>query len=440
MNHSFEKESTSAGPAIEYRNVYKRFQRTGAQALHGRHARMSGGRIKEREVFPSGGGLKEEAGFYAVKDLSASVRDGELITILGSSGCGKTTLLKMTNRLYEPDGGTILLFGEDIQKQDPVHLRRRMGYVIQQAGLFPHMTVEDNISVIPRLLKWEPEHCRERVTQLLVLVGLEPEQYRNRYPSQLSGGQQQRVGLARALAAKPRAIKTVEKGGRLVYLFSVGTTCYYSFVYTDSPAPDFSFTGMEFLPFSFGNKPVPKNVYFGAETAFQLSSWYNGNRHCGRCGGRMSVHPKNRCIRCTSCGNMDYPRVMPAVTIAVINGDKLLMIRYRPREEDGYAGTSLIAGFIEVGETIEDAVRREVMEEAGLKVSNIRYYKSQPWGFASNLMIGVICDLDGSDETAVHDTDEVAEAVWIPRDEIRVYDNGVSLTFEMIDRFKKGEI
>ena len=234
--------------------------------------------------------------------------------------------------------------------------------------------------------------------------------------------------------------KAAEKGGRLVYLFSVGTTCYYSFVYTDGPAPDFSFTGMGFLPFSFESKPLPKNIYFGAETAFQLSSWYNGNRHCGRCGGHMSVHPKMRCVRCTSCGNMDFPRVMPAVTIAVENGDKLLMIRYRPREEDGYAGTALIAGFIEVGETIEDAVRREVMEEAGLKVSNIRYYKSQPWGFASNLMIGVICDLDGSDEIAVHDTNEVAEAVWIPRDEIRVYDNGVSLTFEMIARFKNGEI
>ena len=82
--------------------------------------------------------------------------------------------------------------------------------------------------------------------------------------------------------------KAAEKGGRLVYLFSVGTTCYYSFVYTDGPAPDFSFTGMVFLPFSFESKPLPKNIYFGAETAFQLSSWYNGNRHCGRCGGHMT--------------------------------------------------------------------------------------------------------------------------------------------------------
>ena len=139
--------------------------------------------------------------------------DGELITILGSSGCGKTTLLKMTNRLYEPDGGSILLFGEDIQKQDPVQLRRKMGYVIQQAGLFPHMTVEDNISVIPRLLKWEPARCHDRVTELLNLVGLEPDQYRNRYPSQLSGGQQQRIGLARALATKPRIMLLDEPFG-----------------------------------------------------------------------------------------------------------------------------------------------------------------------------------------------------------------------------------
>ena len=193
MNHSSENESLCTVPAIEYRNVYKRFDRTDGKSLHVRHVRKGGDKIKKQgedsfaDAEASAGALNEETGFYAVNNLSAEIRDGELITILGSSGCGKTTLLKMTNRLYEPDGGSILLFGEDIQKQDPVQLRRKMGYVIQQAGLFPHMTVEDNISVIPRLLKWEPARCRDRVTELLELVGLEPELYRNRYPSQLSG-------------------------------------------------------------------------------------------------------------------------------------------------------------------------------------------------------------------------------------------------------------
>ena len=210
MNHSFEKESTRAVPAIEYRKVFKRFERTDAKREHIRRGRKDSPSEDSASGIASSG---QEDGFYAVRDLSATIRDGELITILGSSGCGKTTLLKMTNRLYEPDGGSILLFGEDIQKQDPVQLRRKMGYVIQQAGLFPHMTVEDNISVIPRLLKWESSRCRDRVTELLDLVGLEPDQYRSRYPSQLSGGQQQRVGLARALATRPRIMLLDEPFG-----------------------------------------------------------------------------------------------------------------------------------------------------------------------------------------------------------------------------------
>ena len=153
------------------------------------------------------------AGYPAVNNVSLPVNEGEFVTILGSSGCGKTTLLKMVNRLYEPDTGSITLFGEDISTVDVVKVRRRIGYVIQQIGLFPHYTVGDNIATVPKLLKWEKAKIDARVDELLTLVGLEPKEFRDRYPAQLSGGQQQRVGLARALAAKPRVMLLDEPFG-----------------------------------------------------------------------------------------------------------------------------------------------------------------------------------------------------------------------------------
>lgn len=152
---------------------------------------------------------------YSVDHVSAQIEEGEFITILGSSGCGKTTLLKMTNRLYEPTEGKVVLFGEDISKVDPVVVRRRMGYVIQQVGLFPHMTIGENIATIPKILKWDRERIDARVTELLQLVGLDPSEYRERYPSQLSGGQQQRVGLARALATDPKIMLLDEPFGAI---------------------------------------------------------------------------------------------------------------------------------------------------------------------------------------------------------------------------------
>lgn len=139
----------------------------------------------------------------AVDDVSFTIEEGEFITILGASGCGKTTLMKMVNRLYEPDSGQILLSGRDVSSVDAVKLRRRIGYVIQQVGLFPHFTVGENIATIPRLLKWDKQKTDARVDELLTLVGLAPDEYKDRWPSQLSGGQQQRVGLARALAVDP---------------------------------------------------------------------------------------------------------------------------------------------------------------------------------------------------------------------------------------------
>ena len=142
-------------------------------------------------------------GSNAVRDLSLEIATGETCVLLGPSGCGKTTTLRMINRLIEPDGGRILVDGVDTLKVDPVQLRLKMGYVIQQTGLFPHMTVADNVATVPRLWDWDAAKVKARVDELLELVGLPPREYRRRYPHQLSGGQRQRVGFARALGADP---------------------------------------------------------------------------------------------------------------------------------------------------------------------------------------------------------------------------------------------
>ncbi|MFD5324689.1 ABC transporter ATP-binding protein [Streptomyces sp. NPDC127092] len=152
-------------------------------------------------------------GTTAVDELSFEVAEGELVTLVGPSGCGKTTTMKMVNRLVEPTAGRILLGGEDIAAVDPVRLRRTIGYVIQQVGLFPHRTVLDNTATVPALLGWKKARARERAAELLDLVGLDPGTYGHRYPEQLSGGQRQRVGVARALAADPPVLLMDEPFG-----------------------------------------------------------------------------------------------------------------------------------------------------------------------------------------------------------------------------------
>ncbi len=160
-----------------------------------------------RKLYPNG--------TMAVRDLSLEVPDGELAVLVGPSGCGKTTILRMINRLIEPTSGRIFLDDDDVTRVDPVHLRRRIGYVIQQIGLFPHQTIGHNVATVPRLLGWDHTRVAARVDELLVLVGLDPDEYRDRYPGQLSGGQQQRVGVARALAADPPVLLMDEPFGAI---------------------------------------------------------------------------------------------------------------------------------------------------------------------------------------------------------------------------------
>ncbi|MBG9977663.1 ABC transporter ATP-binding protein [Ruoffia tabacinasalis] len=148
-----------------------------------------------------------------IKDLSFDIEEGQFITILGSSGSGKTTTLKMVNRLIEPNSGQIEINDKEIKEYDLIELRRKIGYVVQQIGLFPHITIEKNIATVPELLGWEPEKIKERVTELMALIQLPYSEYANRYPKQLSGGQQQRIGVARALAANPQIMLLDEPFG-----------------------------------------------------------------------------------------------------------------------------------------------------------------------------------------------------------------------------------
>ena len=150
----------------------------------------------------------------AVDDLSLDIYEGEIVVFVGPSGCGKTTTMKMINRIIEPTEGKIILEGEDVTDVDPDQLRRRIGYVIQQTGLFPHMTIADNIATVPRLLDWDKERISERVDELMETVGLDASM-RDRYPKELSGGQQQRVGVARAMAADPPVLLMDEPFGAI---------------------------------------------------------------------------------------------------------------------------------------------------------------------------------------------------------------------------------
>ena len=149
----------------------------------------------------------------AVDDISFEIKEGEFITVLGSSGSGKTTTLKMINRLIREDAGNITFFGEDISGMNEVDLRRKIGYVVQQIGLFPHMTVAQNIATVPELLKWDKKEIQARIKELLELVQLDPNVFADRKPKQLSGGQQQRIGVARALAANPKVMLLDEPFG-----------------------------------------------------------------------------------------------------------------------------------------------------------------------------------------------------------------------------------
>ncbi|MCL2126452.1 MAG: NAD(+) diphosphatase [Oscillospiraceae bacterium] len=177
---------------------------------------------------------------------------------------------------------------------------------------------------------------------------------------------------------------------------------------------------------------APRHLAFAAVTAQELYLWYKSNRYCGSCGVETIHSETERACICPKCGLVIYPRISPVVIVAVTNGEYLLVTRYKDRPFRRYA---LVAGFVEIGESLEDTVRREVFEETGVHVKNIRYYKSQPWGFTSTLLSGFYCDLDG-DPTISIDNKELSEAIWILREDIPPADSDIALTSEMMENFR----
>ena len=217
----------------------------------------------------------------------------------------------------------------------------------------------------------------------------------------------------------------------LIYLFRVDGRAFYLTLHpVDLPGFDaVSMRQLRQLPGS------PKEYVFAAFTAMHLAEWYRRKRYCGACGGPLNHDPKERAMCCPACGERYYPRINPAVIVGVINGEKLLITRYR----QGGGMSALIACCTEIGETLEETVSREVMEEAGIRVRDIRYYKSQPWGIASDILAGFFCRVDG-DDTIRMDESELRYAQWVPREEILLQPMDYSVTNEMMKLFKEGRI
>lgn len=214
-----------------------------------------------------------------------------------------------------------------------------------------------------------------------------------------------------------------------VYLFSIGEDDYFL---TDFRG-EIEVSGFAYYKMFETRTMQPKEQVLAAATAWHLYVWYRDNVYCGRCGQKLVHSDKLRMLSCPECGNMVFPKIAPAVIVGVTNGRKILMTKYANREYKRYA---LIAGFTEIGETAEETVVREVKEEVGLSVKNIRYYKSQPWGFDSNLLLGYFCELDAEGDAIRLDEEELACAEWVDFEDIPDDPEGLSLTREMMLRFR----
>lgn len=226
---------------------------------------------------------------------------------------------------------------------------------------------------------------------------------------------------------------SILKGG-MRFLFKIDKISYFEIQQNVIP---------EFLHWKYIIKEQLRNIRpswkaFAGITGYQIHKWYLEHQFCGCCGTKMRLHEKERAMQCLNCGRVEYPQICPSVIVGITNGNHILMTKYA-KDHSSYQKYALVAGYAEVGESLEDTVRREVWEEVGIRVKNIRYYKSQPWSFTDALLVGFFCEADGDSEIHM-DQEELSEAKWFDRNHLprEHSESSISLTGEMIEVFKKG--
>ena len=265
-----------------------------------------------------------------------------------------------------------------------------------------------------------------------MIQDIAPHIYRNEYsprtpePDDIVFGFQDSMVLLKE-NSRFFCVKDLPEGRDCRYLFTVDDTSFYLADLTDLPHAEVSFRTMRSYD--------PKYLGFAAVTSWQLYLWYRDTTFCGRCGTRMIHSETERAMTCPDCGNIVYPRIMPAVIVGVLNrGNQILVTKFAHSTYKHYA---LVSGFNEIGESIEETVRREVKEECGVDTENFRYYKSQPWSFSSTLLMGFFCDVKGSDQIRM-DENELSTARWADRGEDIRDSDEVSLTSEMMRYYQDG--
>ena len=227
------------------------------------------------------------------------------------------------------------------------------------------------------------------------------------------------------------AVNSFETNKKPQFLFKIDETDLFMAEADENE----EFDGWDFVPPEYFREAVPHWKAFAGITAIQLHRWYENNKFCSKCGGKMKHGSTERSLVCSDCQKTVYPCISPCVIVALTDGDRILLTKYS-RNHSKYSRYALIAGYTEVGETLEDTVRREVMEEVGLKVKNITYFSNQPWSFSDTLLVGFFCELDGTDKVNI-DQNELSEATWFKKEDIPKDLSLISLTNTMIDHFSK---